>query len=258
MKTPIIICAMCISSLSLLAQQEEQKQVVRIKKIETVNGVEKKLDTTIIYTGPIYLKTIEGTNSNENSDKTKGQTKKMVIITDEINGDETNLKTLNITEEMDEQMMKALEAAGVDGKTVEVDKVFEINTDNKVADGKCDKKVTRIVITKKINIVDANEDDLKLLGKTTTFNENKLGLDQMNFYPNPGTGKFNLSFTLPEKKETEISILNLEGKNIYNEKISNFSGHYDKEIDISSNPKGIYFVNISQGQNTQTKKIVIE
>lgn len=256
MKTSIIIWAICIGPLFVKAQAEQQKQVVRIKKIETINGVEKKLDTTVYYNGPIYLKSSEGVKTDE--DQTKATTKKMVIITDEITGDETNLKTLNINEELDEIMKKALEASQVDGKNIAVDKVFELNIDEKKSDGQCDKKLTRIVITKKINVIDLNEEDKKLLSKQNGVGENKLMLDQINFYPNPSTGKFNLSFSSPDKKETEVNILNIEGKTIYHEKISNFLGYYDKEIDISSNPKGIYFLKISQGQNAQTKKIMVE
>ena len=80
----------------------------------------------------------------------------------------------------------------------------------------------------------------------------------MNFYPNPSNGKFNLSFNLPEKQDTEITILNVEGKVVYKEKLNQFSGNYDKEIDISKNAKGVYFVKVDQGKHAQVKKIILE
>jgi len=88
--------------------------------------------------------------------------------------------------------------------------------------------------------------------------DNKLAVKEMNFYPNPGDGKFTLSFDLREQGNTGVSIMNAEGKNIYSENLPSFKGHYEKQIDISSNPKGVYFVKITQGEHSQLKKIVLE
>ncbi|MBA2610637.1 MAG: T9SS type A sorting domain-containing protein [Bacteroidetes bacterium] len=45
---------------------------------------------------------------------------------------------------------------------------------------------------------------------------------------------------------------------MYSEKLTNFIGAYDKEIDISKNPKGVYFVRIEQGKHAQVKKVVLD
>ncbi len=88
--------------------------------------------------------------------------------------------------------------------------------------------------------------------------KNSLDADNLSFSPNPSIGKFNLSFELEEKGKTEVRIFDSSNKEIYNESLGKFSGRYDKQIDISDNPKGIYFLQITQGDRMLNKKIVIQ
>ena len=85
----------------------------------------------------------------------------------------------------------------------------------------------------------------------------KLKLDDINYYPNPSAGKFNLEF-VGQGKPTSIKVLSLGGKEIYSEELSGFEGSYNNEIDLSSQKKGIYLLRIQQGSRTINKKIVID
>ena len=85
----------------------------------------------------------------------------------------------------------------------------------------------------------------------------KLKLDDINYYPNPSGGKFNLEF-IGQGKPTSIKVLSLEGKEIYSEELKGFEGSYNNEIDLSSQEKGIYLLRIQQGSRTINKKIVID
>jgi hypothetical protein len=49
-----------------------------------------------------------------------------------------------------------------------------------------------------------------------------------------------------------VKILNADGKIIYAETLKDFTGKYNKEIDISKNPRGIYSVRIAQGDKRAT------
>jgi hypothetical protein len=84
-----------------------------------------------------------------------------------------------------------------------------------------------------------------------------LKMDELNYYPNPNEGKFTLQFKA-DKRPTEIKITSLEGKEIYAETLSNFEGTYQNEIDLSSQKRGIYLLQIIQGNKATNKKIVIE
>ncbi len=87
---------------------------------------------------------------------------------------------------------------------------------------------------------------------------NKLEMDKLSFHPNPNDGKFTLKFNTEEKGNTDIKIYDINGKEVYNERIQNFDGKYEKEIDISENGSGTYFLKVSQGEKMMTRKIILE
>ena len=252
MKTTLITAALLVST-ALVTAQEKKQATVRIKKIENINGVEKITDTTYTTDDASAIKIDNGTvNIEEISAGKDGEMKKIVIV----NGKEGEGK---MTEsEIDALIEKAMKEAGGDENKKGAKKVIVINEDGKPCDkNEKGKHVSKMVMVK-IDMTDASAEDLKLINKQTGATDGKLALNNMNFYPNPSNGKFNLSFSLPEKGGAEITILNIEGKKVYSENLPNFIGAYDKEIDISKNPKGVYFVRIEQGKHAQVKKVVLE
>ena len=107
-----------------------------------------------------------------------------------------------------------------------------------------------------ISAEDASEGDLKdagIKGKSRT-----LEVENLKFSPNPSNGKFNLSFTLKEKKKVTINIYDLNGNLVYNETLKDFQGEYNKEIDISKEESGAFFLQIVQGMYDLIKKIIIQ
>ncbi|HXH18213.1 MAG TPA: PDZ domain-containing protein [Chitinophagales bacterium] len=88
--------------------------------------------------------------------------------------------------------------------------------------------------------------------------KNNLAVNNLFFSPNPNSGKFHLSFELPEKGKTTVKIFDVSNKEIYTEPLGKFSGKYDKQIDISENARGIYFLQIVQDNKVLNKKIIIQ
>ncbi len=104
------------------------------------------------------------------------------------------------------------------------------------------------------------EEDLKTLnnaGVNIDENNNNLVVDELKFYPNPNSGKFNLTFELKNKETTTIRIYDMNGREVYNETLKDFIGKYSKDIDISDKEKGTYFMQISQNDKSMVKKIVL-
>lgn len=258
MKTQVSICALLLSVSLLHAQTEDKPVTIRVKKIENINGVEKVSDSTYTVKGPVNIHHLEGLNIKETECLKDGKTKKIVIVTDDIKGKDGELKDISKEELMDEQIQAALKAAGVDSKTSGADKMLVLNVEAEAEGEKGEKKVTKIMILKKVKITEASEEETNQMAKKTGTIDQKLNLDKLNFYPNPSNGKFHLNFKLSTTGTTEIGIFNMEGKSVYNESLKDFSGSYDKEIDISSHPKGVYFVKVKQGEHAQLKKIVME
>lgn len=258
MKTQVSICGLLLSVSLLTAQTEDKPVTVRVKKIENINGVEKVSDSSYTVKGPVNIRHLEGLNITESECKKDGNPRKIVIVTDEINGKDGELKDISKEALMDEQIQAALKAAGVDDKTSSADKMLVLNVETDSEGDKGEKKVTRIMILKKVKITEATKEETDVMGKKTGSIDQKLNLDKLNFYPNPNNGKFHLNFNLTTKGSTDISIFNMEGRSVYTESLKDFSGSYDKEIDISAHPKGVYFVKVKQGEHAQLKKIVME
>lgn len=255
MKTQLATVALVIAGLSLNAQTTEKKEAtIRIKKVENINGVEKITDTTFTTSNPENFKW-QDKEGNVLINEIKGEDGKImkVVTIDEIGPDsKMNEKEINA------EIEKAMKEAGVDPKGKDMKKVVIINDDGEQKDGnKTEKHYTKIVMVN-MDITDATEDDVKRLKNQLGSTDNKLEMDNMKLYPNPNDGKFNLNFNLKNKADAEVTVYDMQGKQVYNEKLPNFTGEYNKPIDISSNAKGIYFVKIQQGKHTQVKKISLD
>lgn len=259
----IILTAAILSASLMAAQTSEKKQAtVRIKKVENINGVETVTDTTfktddvsaVQLGNDVNIQTI-----NIIGDDNNGRMEKVVIVDHESGKDEQFiLKDIPDMKNLDAEIEKALKEAGVDPTASGMKKTVIVNEDVAPAkDGKSGSKVTKIVILK-LDITDASEEDLKRLNKQLGNADNKLEMENMKLYPNPNNGKFNLNFNLKNKADAEVTVYDMQGKQVYNEKLPNFTGEYNKPIDISENSKGIYFVKIQQGDHTQVKKIALD
>lgn len=247
----------CLLIAGAATAQSKEAATVRIKKVETINGVTKVTDTTYTSTDPASIIIADGIiNLNSLSDGDDGTIH--TIIRSNTAGKVSVTGDKELDEQITVEIEQALKEAGIDQDIIKGENVIIINGKEEGKEGKTKNVVITKTIVKRIDIKDADEKELKRLGQSTGSKDQKLNLTNMNFYPNPNTGKFNLSFSLPDKGDADITILNTEGKVVYTEKLPAFSGNYDKEIDISKQAKGIYFVKVEQGKNSQVKKIVLE
>ncbi len=88
--------------------------------------------------------------------------------------------------------------------------------------------------------------------------DNSLDLDYVSFFPNPTTGRMNLSFRVPEDdEEVSIRVYNQTGKTVF-EEVVNGTAEYENQIDLSDLASGPYYLQIVQGSKSYAKKIVKE
>ena len=79
-----------------------------------------------------------------------------------------------------------------------------------------------------------------------------------NIYPNPSRNQMNIEFINPAKP-INISITTTNGQKVYSKTIRNLPANIKVEnINLSGFSKGIYFVQIQNGNNTETKKLIIQ
>lgn len=193
--------------------------------------------------------------------KEGGPVTERIVLTDP-EGKHSRVMVMTGDEKMTPEMEKAFEEANKYLKAhegeIKSEGLIVVDQENAATDGDKGKTVKKMIIIRTVKISDITTDDETILNKTTGVGDKKLSSDEMKFYPNPSDGKFNLTFSLASKGDAEINVINIEGRSIYNEKLPSFSGKYDKQIDISQNPKGTYFVKIAQGDHTLVKKVVLE
>jgi hypothetical protein len=83
-------------------------------------------------------------------------------------------------------------------------------------------------------------------------------VNKVKVYPNPGSGKISISFTAASKGDIQISITDAKGNEVFSKTLKDFSGEYFNQVDISGKGKGTYFLKITQGDDSITKKLVVE
>lgn len=91
------------------------------------------------------------------------------------------------------------------------------------------------------------------LGITTGITDNSKP-NNFNVYPNPNNGTFIIEISEPFKQtQPAISIYNILGERIYQTEIKNPKS----EIDLSTNPAGIYFLNIKTEIGSSVQKLIL-
>lgn len=80
----------------------------------------------------------------------------------------------------------------------------------------------------------------------------------MSVYPNPSKGQFTLQSNTTEIRQLDMSIINSTGRLIKSKSISNNSGTFKENIDLSTYPKGIYFIKLLNGSNEKSIKVIIQ
>jgi hypothetical protein len=83
-------------------------------------------------------------------------------------------------------------------------------------------------------------------------------LSNLDVYPNPSRDLFNISFTSEEAQSMSVKVVNMIGEEIYTEELSEFVGQYTKVIDMNTQPKGVYFLEIMTSYGSINQKIILQ
>ena len=85
--------------------------------------------------------------------------------------------------------------------------------------------------------------------------EEELGLN-LEVYPNPNNGTFTLDFTLDSHADIKVSVFDLTGKVVYEQKLGTVS-NYRESIGLSGVTNGLYLLRMSVGGKDVYRKIVV-
>ncbi len=79
---------------------------------------------------------------------------------------------------------------------------------------------------------------------------------QLNIYPNPSKGEFNLVMDGYADQTVNIQVVNLLGEVMYSKDVSGLNNKDMREINLSHLADGIYYVRVSSGEYSNIKQIV--
>ena len=88
--------------------------------------------------------------------------------------------------------------------------------------------------------------------------EGGTAIANLDIYPNPSRDVFNISFTSETIQDLKVRVLNVIGEELINEDLQQFIGEYTKQIELSNNAKGIYFLEIETNEGVINKKLILQ
>ena len=88
--------------------------------------------------------------------------------------------------------------------------------------------------------------------------EGGASIANLEVYPNPSSDVFNITFTSKTIQDLKLRLLNVVGEELVNENKQQFVGEYTKQINLTNNAKGIYFLEIETSDGIINKKLILQ
>ena len=79
---------------------------------------------------------------------------------------------------------------------------------------------------------------------------------KLNIYPNPTSDNININIDINEASSFKIELLDMIGRTLLNQDMDLFKGNNIYSVDLSSYSKGVFFIRISDKNNSVTRKII--
>lgn len=80
--------------------------------------------------------------------------------------------------------------------------------------------------------------------------------DAVIIQPNPNQGEFMFSFTSNEPVDIDVEMLNALGQTVYTERLRAFQGTFRKDMDLTSQSNGVYYLKVTRGGELSVHKVV--
>ena len=78
----------------------------------------------------------------------------------------------------------------------------------------------------------------------------------LELYPNPAKGVVNLEFNTSKDGRAAIRLSDVTGKAVMTSKEENINGRFNKQLDVSRLPAGIYLLEVDDGEYTTSRKLI--
>jgi hypothetical protein len=86
----------------------------------------------------------------------------------------------------------------------------------------------------------------------------ELNLSDLSISPNPSSDNFMIGFESPEVIDIKIKVYNMLGQVVKEITSQKVAGHFSKELNMNSDPKGTYILEISSGSRSLHRRISLQ
>lgn len=86
--------------------------------------------------------------------------------------------------------------------------------------------------------------------------DNSLQMKSWRVFPNPTFGRLRVQFQT-EALPTQVSIVDVNGKVVYERNLPQFDGYFDNEVDLSNATPGAYFLKVIQEGKVRSEKLIL-
>ncbi len=212
------------------------------------------------------IRTVDEDGNEVVRELSQDEMKEHVFVKEITDGENVHFSNTSVGEDGEREVaMFVFKADGEDFETVELSEgtsefVYEVRVESEDGEDKTQRRMVVIsdmyTCSKPATEENAADAERELLQKE---GEGRLMVENLNLYPNPSDGVFTLNFDLPESEEPVIiNIVDVLGTKIYAERLDNFTGSYSKTIDLRSDARGHYILNITQGDKIISKHIELK
>lgn len=81
-------------------------------------------------------------------------------------------------------------------------------------------------------------------------------ISNLSVYPNPSSnGVFTVSFASEGSSNISVRVYSLIGREVFHDQINAADGAYREAVNVSGLPKGIYILEVSNGEQKQTRRL---
>jgi hypothetical protein len=88
--------------------------------------------------------------------------------------------------------------------------------------------------------------------------EDANSIRHMSVFPNPSNGRVNLQFSTDAAATAAVKISDLAGRVVFSSSFEHTGGVFNREIDLSTAPKGMYIVEMSAGDQHFMTKLLLQ
>ncbi|MES2838356.1 MAG: T9SS type A sorting domain-containing protein [Bacteroidota bacterium] len=107
-----------------------------------------------------------------------------------------------------------------------------------------------------ITVTDANGCTSQLVYTLTSIEDNTEIVKDLSVYPNPATDNVVIDFNIATPSNVSVKLMGLNGQLVYTKELGQFAGKFSHSVDMSSEAKGVYFIQITTDKDVINKKVI--